>query len=318
MSYTQPNTEFLPSQRGPSGTRQATRPIVVGVDGTPASQLALHWAVNEARLRGLPVRIVLATDQPTTYQTYTPPLTSETFVVEGPPQTKRAIEDFDRAMAYARDRLPAGTLSGVHTPGRATSVLLDEARDAAMVVVGSRGRSTAASALLGSVSATVAAHAPCPAVVVRGPGGLAGTARPIVVGVDGSEDAYHALAYAFTEAAKRRRPLTVLHCRESGAGELSFAGVLPGLSSSLLAHRERHPSVQVKTRLMVGDPAELLPEQTRGADLVIVGSRGRGRLAGLLLGSVSQSLLHRAYCTVIVMHGDRLPEGEVIDGEGRP
>lgn len=293
-------------QRHPAksrGAAEAALPIVVGVDGTPGSQTALRWAVEAARLRQLPLHVVLVADPPpaTYHYPYSPPHAAETYMLQGPSPAHRTADDFERAMAYARDRLSADKVTGLHTPGRAVPVLLDASRDAAMIVVGSRGRTAITEALLGSVSATVASHASCPVVVIRGDDALEADRR-VVVGLDGSKDAGYALDFAFTEAAVRKLPLQIIHCRpdtkrETGASDDEIlARQLPKLAGALHVFSDRYPEVYVSTSLLREDPATQLVEESLAAELLVVGSRGRGQITGLLLGSVSQHLLQHGHC----------------------
>jgi nucleotide-binding universal stress UspA family protein len=143
-----------------------------------------------------------------------------------------------------------------------------------------------------------------PVVVVHPSGkSLDGTAR-VVAGVIDSETSFHTLGFAFAEAAARRMPLFVIHCEDDADVDVMFDSRLPMLSNKILSYREQYPAVEVTCLLIPGEPAEALADFSRGADLLVVGSRGYGRISGLLLGSVSQSLLHHAHCPVAVMHGE--------------
>jgi nucleotide-binding universal stress UspA family protein len=298
------------------GVESTTLPIVVGIDGTAGSESALTWAVRTAGLHQWPLRVVLVADPPPvqSYRSYTPPGSGETFLLQRPART--TVDDLEHAVVYARDRLPADLVTGRHTPGNPADVLVDESMRASMIAVGSRGRSSATAALLGSVSATVAARAGSPVVVVRPTEGVPNSGeRRIVVGVDGSEDADDALAFAFAEASARKLPLTVVHCGLGVVAEavklaVSFSQLLPDVSTRLRAHRQRFPDVQVTTSLVEGDPTSKLADLSQGAELTVVGSHGRGRISGLLLGSVSQGLLRHARSPVAVTHRPKQPIGD--------
>jgi nucleotide-binding universal stress UspA family protein len=286
---------------------QSRRPIVVGVDGTPGSHRALRWAVQEAQLRRVPARIVTAT----TYPPFSP-LSAETHIGRVPALIRPPQEDHDRALAYASSRLPSGMVSGAHMSGDATAHLLDEARQAELVVVGARGRSTLTAAVLGSVSSAVAARAACPVIVVGTPAAEPEQQAHVVVGVDGSVHAEQALGFAFEEASLRGVPVSVVHCWQAKgtddalaaavqAESVSLFAHLPGMSDSLAAHRASYPDLLVEVSLLEGEASSVLADQSHHAQLVVVGSRGLGAVTGPLLGSVSQHLLHHAHCPVAVV-----------------
>ncbi|WP_166348640.1 universal stress protein [Phytoactinopolyspora limicola] len=291
---------------------QRARQVAVGVDGTSGSQLALRWAVEAARLREAPLNVILVADPApaTHYYPYKPPYSSETFMIQGAAPAHRTSEAFEHAMSYARDRLPTESVVGTHTPGRASAVLLDATREAELMVLGSRGRSPVTAALLGSVSTTVSSHASCPVVVTRTGDPVVDGHRRVVAAVDGSADSHRALSFAFAEAALRKLPVTVVCCwsgmdEEHGRRETLFTQHLPETAAELASCRERYPDVDATTVLLGGDPAIRLVDESLGAELVVVGTRGRGRMRGLLLGSVSQHLLRHAHCPVAVAHRRR-------------
>lgn len=276
-------------------------PIVVGVDGREPSRTALDWAVDEAARRRLPLRIRYAAP-------------------DGLPQppTLAAAPDgdtvLDEALARARELAPTVEVDATMVVGPAATVLIEASKDAALLVVGARGRGALASALLGSTSVDVAAHAHCPVAVVRS----LPTARPdrpgVVVGSDGSERSDAAVAVAFAEADARGLPLTLVHTwyldhdaaalavvdttdlRRALAEEAQTLG-----TRAVSGWAEKYPDVEVRLRVLGGHPVEVLVDQSDGAELVVVGSRGRGGFAGLLLGSVSQGVLHQARCPVMVV-----------------
>jgi nucleotide-binding universal stress UspA family protein len=138
------------------------RPIVVGVDGSAASLEALRWAARQARLTGAPLLALTAwafPEHPTPFGIVPDiPLPPDEL-----DQVRARLEETTRAVVGADDVVVRSTV----VPGDAATVLLRAAEDAQLLVVGSRGRGTFAGVLLGSVSAHVAHHAPCPVVVVR-------------------------------------------------------------------------------------------------------------------------------------------------------
>lgn len=185
------------------------RPLVVGVDGTPESRLALDWAIDAAERRRAPLRVVTVSEWPTPSPLAAPPFAGD-YPVEGVPRV--FLQDaHEEALAVARERLSPEAVDGVSVVGSAIGVLLEESARASRLLVGSRARSTAAAALLGSVSSAVAAHAHCPVTVVRVPE-EDGERERIVVGVDESDHSAQALELAFEEAALRGLGLRVVHC----------------------------------------------------------------------------------------------------------
>jgi nucleotide-binding universal stress UspA family protein len=266
------------------------RRVVVGVDGSSESRTALRLAVDEARFRHCPLQIVRSVE-----------------MYEENPESA----ELDSAVAFARDDLGFSDVSGLVTSGFPAVALLEQAADAELVVVGSRPRSAIASVVLGSVGSAVATHAPCPVIVARTSGERTTSGGRVVVGVDGSELSERAVDFAFGEASHRQTGLVAVHCWQvdhptaSRWNAEAFAARrnehLRWMSQTLAGFQDKYPEVQVTTSLLEGRAAVLLTELSRGAGLVVVGSRGRGGLMGMLLGSVSQSLLHHAYCSVAVV-----------------
>ncbi|TCC30811.1 universal stress protein [Kribbella speibonae] len=180
--------------------------------------------------------------------------------------------------------------------------MLIEADNAEMVVVGTRSRNKVSAAVLGSVATAVSAKAPCPVVVVRGER----RTGPVVVGTDGSPDSEDAIAFAFEEAARTGQRLDVVYCwqpqAEHAAPIDSTEQLLQNwLAESLAPYREKFPTVPVRASVAEGRASTRLIKRSAKASLVVVGSRGRGGVTGLLLGSVSQSLLHHADSPVAIV-----------------
>jgi nucleotide-binding universal stress UspA family protein len=264
--------------------------IVVGVDDTPESRLALHWAVTAAGARGLAVRVVRAYLN----QAVQWPAVGAEGYLPAPP--------IDAAVAYVRDRLGYEGGSGWLAYESPAVAILTEAAEAEFIVLGSRVQRRLQAAVLGSVVNSVASQANCPVVVVK----AEPHDGPIVVGTDGSEDSEEAVAFAFEEAATSGTPLNVVYCwqptdRHDRAVEDTEALLRNWLAESLAPYRDKFPGVTVKAEVVDGRPAMILAERTEGASMAVVGSRGRGGVRGLLLGSVSQSLLHHADCPVVVV-----------------
>jgi nucleotide-binding universal stress UspA family protein len=272
--------------------------ILVGVDDTPESQLALHWAVEAAEARGLAVRVIRAyLDELSRW----PALGVEGYVP--PPMSLDKFEhEVDAAVLYARDRLGYDGGSGWLANSDAANAILVEAPQAEMVVLGTRSRNKVSAAVLGSVATSVAAKAPCPVVVVRGER-RSGT---VVVGTDGSPDSDEALTFGFEEAARTGNDLTVVYCWQPQIQHVAPTAsthqqLTNWLTESLEPYRAKFPAVKVTASVLEGRASARLVELSEQASVVVVGSRGRGGVAGLLLGSVSQSLLHHADSPVAIV-----------------
>ncbi|TCC44875.1 universal stress protein [Kribbella pittospori] len=272
--------------------------ILVGVDDTPESQIALRWAVEAAQERGSAVRVVRAYLHEVGNW---PALGVEGYVPSTPPVDLYQA-DLDAAVRFAQDRLGHERGSGWLANQAPADAILAEAVDADMVVVGTRSRNKMSAAVLGSVATSVASKAPCPVVVVRGDR----RSGPVVVGTDGSVDSDEALAFAFEQATASGQPLTVVYCwrpqeQHVESAESTSELLKNWLAESLEPYRAKHPAVRVKVSVLEGRASAKLVDLSQDASLVVVGSRGRGGVAGLLLGSVSQSLLHHADSPVAVV-----------------
>ena len=285
---------------------EMSRCIVVGVDGSDSALRAVRWAADEAARRRAPLRLVTAfgwTDDVTVGQ---PGLGTRyrDILLD---QSRRALA---AAVDTARGRQPELALSHELRIGYPIGTLADEARRAQLLVVGDRGLNRVEGLLVGSVGVALASHAACAVVVVRGPE-LDDPTRPIVVGIDGSPVSEAAIGFAFQAAAERGAPLVAVHTwwdtfLDPGLTTQLFRDEDQVYEQEQLAERlagwsEKYPQVKV-TRTVARDRAvHLLLEQSHGAQLVVVGSHGHGELAGLVLGSVSNALVHKAGCPVAIV-----------------
>jgi nucleotide-binding universal stress UspA family protein len=290
-------------------TTLAGTPVLVGVDGSVGSRVAVLLAARLAASRDRALRAVHAFMWPMMHVPLGPS-------PEGPPGGGLQA-DAERILAEATSLATAAQpglgVSGELITGDPSAVLLRAAQDAAMVVLGSRGLGGFTGLLVGSVAVQVAAHAHCPVVVARGE---IDRPRDVLVGVDGSAGSAAAIAFAFEEASLRGVGLTAMHAflhplaNQPGSQlpvidayhqpKAEEAEVLP---ESLAGYSEKYPDVPVRRYLVRGRAAGVLVEASDRAGLVVVGSRGRGGFTGLLLGSVSQALLHHASCPVAVVRG---------------
>ncbi|MEU0337480.1 universal stress protein [Streptomyces bobili] len=286
--------------------------VIVGVDGSAAGLAAVEAAAREAQSRGAGLRVVHAFAWPAMHV----PLGPSSL---GPPEG--GIRNMaDRLLAEAVERAravaPEVEVSHALVIGEPLSVLEVQSRSAELVVVGSRGMGGFVGLLVGSTAVHLAAHGRCPLLVVREQPAADG---PIVLGVDGSAAGESAVDFAFAEASLRNAPLLALHAwttwnaplpppQDASAPYVNPPGALAGeeerlLYEALAGHGEKYPDVVVEHVAVHGRTREALIEASRSAQLVVVGARGRGGFAGLLLGSVSQAVLHHAHCPVAVVRG---------------
>ncbi|MGW0481539.1 universal stress protein [Nonomuraea sp. NPDC003214] len=265
--------------------------IVVGVDGSRAGLEAAAWAAAEAELRHVPLLIAHA-------------------------MTRWAVETGDGRLAdvaawmreggrsvlqAARERAghdrPEADVETTLLAGDPREALIAAGRDAELLVIGSHGIGGVRGMLVGSVAHGVAGRAPCDVVLVREV--PSSPRQEIVAGVDGSETSARVLDFAFAEARLRG-------CRVRAVHAWNWPGPFDDAERTVLADllagpRERHPGVPVIEETVHAHPVEALRQAATGAELLVAGSRGRGTLAGMVLGSVSQALLQHAPCPLAVV-----------------
>ncbi|MEV4489684.1 universal stress protein [Micromonospora coxensis] len=275
--------------------------ILVGYDGSTDATLALNWALDEARHSGRPVRLVYVFEWLTVAGWIGPGVAPGIWPDE---TARRQVEELVRkAAADAAAERPGVTVHGDVLDGPPALVLQERSADAGLLVLGSRGHGGFAGLLAGSTAVSVTAHAHCPVVVVRE--GQTDAAGPVVVGVDGSESSQVALGFAVERAAQREVPLRVVRVvggerRPSEHDGRTTDEERAVVEQALARWRQTFPDVAVEVDVRPGNPAATLVEASRDAQLVVVGSRGRGGLRGMLLGSVSQQLVQHAHCPVVV------------------
>jgi nucleotide-binding universal stress UspA family protein len=268
--------------------------MVVGIDAGSDSPLGLDWAATAAAGRGLPLHLVHALG--IGYSELPPTPREER---ERHERAQRLLTDATaRAGALGADKVTTEIVDRPPAPA-----LLDAAGTAATVVLGARGHGALFGMLIGSVSRHVSQHAPCTVVVVREPANPG--QRRIVVGVDGSAGSDVALGYAFDSAARDGRPLVAVHgWRDHSTGAAGIESAAWSRTAERIERGERlldealrewtakYPQVHVSREAIPVHPARLLADASENAALVVVGARGHGGFVGLLLGSVSQSVLH--------------------------
>ncbi|SFG74553.1 universal stress protein [Streptomyces mirabilis] len=288
-------------------------PVIVGVDGSASSLDAVDVAAREAHLRGVALRIVHAFGHvPGHLPTGAPPWSPAGHDLE--PMAHGVLA---RAEERAHAVAPGIGITRSVVAGEALEALEIESRSAALVVVGSRGLGSFAGLLLGSTAVQLAAHGHCPLMVVRGRPDPTGA---VLLAVDGSEAGEAAVEFAFAEAALRKAPLVAVHVWNTwserayeGPGDPLTAVVVDVahlreaeqhlLDEAVASRQKVFPQVAVERRLVRSRIRPALIDGSQEAQLVVVGARGRGGFSGLVLGSVSQALLHHAHCPVTVVRG---------------
>ncbi|KAA9153481.1 universal stress protein [Amycolatopsis acidicola] len=290
----------------------ARHSILVGIDGSQSALHAARWAAEEASERQVPVRLFHACVVPPMgphVTTVTTAAMIESLVEQGHHWLRRAREE-------VRAAVPELTVRTDLRVGPAAGEIIDESAKSRLVVLGSRGLGGFKGMLVGSVSVGVAAHGHCPVVVVRGrmPDDPPPEAGPVVVGVDGSAVGDAAVEFAFEEASFRQAVLVAVHTwldvsvADTWAAlprDIDWDSVAEDesrlLSERLAGWREKFPDVELRQRVLRDRPVRGLLEEAEGAQLIVVGSRGRGGIVGMGLGSTSQSLLHHSACPVAVV-----------------
>jgi nucleotide-binding universal stress UspA family protein len=277
--------------------RELVHPIVVGYDGSADSDRAVDWAVKAAQLRHCPIRLVAVLEDDIDPDWL-------------PDRVEAARQHAMEALRSGADpELPVTVMKPRSEP--ATHALLRLASDAQLIVLGAHGHGILDGALAGSVSQHLARHAECPVVVARDAHDRA--ARRIVVGFDDSPGSQRAVEFAFEAAQDTHAPLTVMHGWQiNPPGSVGmFMTLTPdivdhaesedvALRNAMAEWRAKYPDVNVELSAVPLHPVRLLTDASDHAAMVVVGSRGRGAFTGLLLGSVSQAVLHRANCTVVI------------------
>lgn len=293
--------------------------ILVGVDGSSGSLRALDWAIIEAKARNS--ALLLVNSVPSVF--IAAPAIATSYLEGAEREAKRILaEAAERAKAQGVD---AQTLVA---QGDAAGVLVRQSENAGLAVVGKRGRGGFAGRLLGSVSSGLAAHAKCPTVIIpdeseahdastsdardssKAPGEDASLTGHVVVAVDfGPQEQ---VLWEGAEAARRcGKPLTLIAARVPILGDRwALAAyqakelhdeITNDLNEVVATVRARYSDVTVEGRVLVGEPDEVLISVTRTADLLVMGTRGYGGFRGLLLGSVSQAVLHHGHSPVMVV-----------------
>lgn len=283
--------------------------IVVGIDGSPGAQTALDVAADEASRLAKPLKIVHAHAFPAIYAA---PLLIPDASVEN--DLRSQAEDLlSDAAQRATDRHPHLDVTTELVGDAPSPALIAASEDASVLVLGSRGLGGFKGLIVGSVTVQVSAHATCPVLVVPADSGE--TLGPVVVGIDGSDASKNALGRAYAHAHDREATLVVVHAWNATQAEVPWDPIGIGydieeverakervVSEALAEWQDTYPDVKVERRVVRNHPATALLDEASPESLLVVGSRGFGGFRGLLLGSVSQSILHNAPCPVEIVH----------------
>ncbi|MEV1170557.1 universal stress protein [Nonomuraea sp. NPDC049784] len=285
--------------------REGGRFILVGYDESPGSEQALRWAVEEARLRELPVVVCHAWQWPYPLR----PISEQALAQVEHVATTVVHDGVDHAREFGAD-IEARPLL---TKGPVSAVLLEAAHEAELVVLGSRGMGGFEDLRVGSAAVQVPAHCARPVVVVRpaaepmDQGGVR-----IVVGVDGSPASQAAFGFALQEAALRGGTVRAI-CGWWDPGALPGPDQLPFVDAAMMrAGAEarfqeavplltaKYPDVPVTTEFVAERPPRAIVESAKAATLLVLGRRGLDSRPGTLLGAVTQAALSEVHCPVAV------------------
>jgi nucleotide-binding universal stress UspA family protein len=295
-------------------------PVVVGIDGSDEAACAADYGAWEAKRRGVELHVV--------YAHHPAPLWGPSNLILDEYAWERdwVRSLLEKSINEIRAVHPEVTVHGSARTGGAARVLVDESVEAGLIVLGTRSFGGFLGHLAGSVAAQVAAHAACAVVVIRGiPGRRCDmsmfTGKPVLVGVDGSEPAARAIEFAVSEAVARDAELHAVLAWS--VIDIHYVGdIIPEtidlgedaakadrlLDEALTGWLDRYPDLRIRRHAVHDiDALRVLLDESKGAGLVVVGSRGVGGFAGLLLGSTVDGLVRQATVPVAVVHGEARP-----------
>lgn len=301
-----------------SRTSQTPDPhsIVVGVDGSPASDQALLWAIEDAVRRDLPLHCFGASERESAFTGDELALPGS-FLLDAPDRRVTLVAEAVRLAEQASTRL---RVTSETVEGFAAAPLVALSERATSIVLGNRGHSVLGGALTGSVATQVSTHARCPVVVVRAVSADVAQDAPehpavdagmdgVVVGLDTAPTSRAALEAGFRAASERGCRLDVVHVWWTSAPytaaddsrSLQRATLQEAVNDAVSEWVSTYPEVVVHQHIPVGPTVDTLVQASVAARLLVVGSRGRGGFRRLLLGSVGQGVLHHARCPVEIV-----------------
>lgn len=285
--------------------------VVAALDGSHRDDAVIDWAAAEAAALSAPLHLVHAVDLGTPLSAYGELLTSPEIVDRVEQESTRVVVEARARVETAR---PGMSVTTALPTGSPSGALIAATGNARVLVVGSARKNRAERIVLGTTSMSVVAHAPCPVVLVPEDASTTGDGR-VVVGIDGSEHSKLAFRHALDAAAVRGKQVTTVTSwnvevekgvvvTEPGSPEWETvdARYRAMAEAAIGADRDAHPEIAVTVEVRHGRAADTLVEVAEGADLLLVGSRGRGGFRGMLLGSVSQRVLALATVPVAILH----------------
>ena len=301
---------MIQAQQGQTmSSRKASLGIVVGIDESPAAKAAVQWATRDAGLRKIPLTLVHAiSPEVATWSNGRLPAGVARW------QQDRGRRLVDDAFKVVEEISQHGGPAEIHTellPSAAVPALVDLSKDAEMMVAGQQGSGRWPGRLLGSVSSGLLRYAHCPVAIIHDqedPTTPGPSQAPVLVGIDGSPASELATAIAFDEASRRNVGLVALHAWSdadvSDWPEIDWPAA-ESMAEELLAERlagwqDQYPDMQVNRIVLRDKPARQLVQRSENAQLIVVGSRGRGGFAEILVGSVGETVAQMARVPVIV------------------
>jgi len=276
-------------------------PVVVGYDSSPAAERAMDVAAAEASASGVPLVLVHVYSWPILWAS----LANIDFNAEQWHPAPEAVAAAEASAARLRQAHPGLDVSTSVPVGKGGEQLVAASTKASLLVVGDTGARGLSGILTGSVTPYVMTHAHCPVMVVRAAAATGRGGGEVCVGVDGTPSSLDALRFAATYARRRGATLRALYA----VGQDSFDGAAPEYGGHSLAETRLHDWVSeglgdgaaVDAAVVRRDPAGALVAASAAARLVVVGSRHRGELASIVLGSVGHTLIRRAACPVVIV-----------------